>query len=110
MNMFIGIRGPAAATVVFDGHPLASADGGFDWGHNGSGPSNLAKAILGEYFFVTQPSEDSDQADAKRAFVERYFRKFREEVLSQIVSSTFQINLDQIGMWIASVEMHVEWR
>ncbi len=104
MNSFIGIRGTNTSTVVIDGRPLWSPDGGFDWGYNGAGPTSLAKAMLGEYFSMTFTGKAEDMEEARQDFIDRYFHKFRVEILAPITSATFQLNFDQIGAWIGMVE------
>lgn len=56
MKTYTGIRTEQGALVLVDGHPLAprldlanKSPTGFEWGYGGSGPGQLALAILADH-------------------------------------------------------------
>lgn len=89
MKVFKGQRGPQGTLVTVDGQPLAMhtelrdfKSDGFEWGYEGSGPSQLALAILAEH-------RGPDDAL-------RYFRHFMQTIIAEIESDEWTLTSDDI--------------
>ncbi len=89
MKVFKGQRGPQGTLVTVDGAPLPShtevrdfRSDGFEWGYEGSGPSQLALAILVEH-------RGPDDAL-------RHFRAFMQTVISEIEDDAWTLTSDDI--------------
>ena len=103
-NLYVGLRsgGRCVVTANFETLPPRfdlrnHSPDGFEWGYNGSGPSQLALAILA--------NEYGDQIATE------YYRDFREEFVSRIVTDKWTIDsatLDDIMSGIADREMDSE--
>ena len=64
---------------------------GFEFGYAGSGPSQLALAILADYL----------QDDAKAL---EYYYYFKMEVITQLRDDNFKLTADQVKYWVYSYE------
>jgi len=80
-------------TVSFDGHPLPPrhdvrnhSPTGFEWGYEGSGPSQLALAML----CALVPVEVAT----------KYYREFKSDRIANIESCTFCIHEDEVLEWL----------
>ncbi len=89
MKLFHGRRTATGTEVSVDGAPLdARLDlrdfraGGFEWGYEGSGPSQLALAIL------------ADHAGPEAAL--RDYRTFMRQVIAEIADDDWQLSADDI--------------
>lgn len=106
-----GIRTPLAErnTVVmnFDGAefwgnlPLYLSEvnhspTGFEWGYYGSGPSQLAYAILRSYFtFVEKLSVWSSREQARK-----HYMRFKEDHVARWKGEEWKITSDEIWVWL----------
>lgn len=61
---------------------------GFQWGYGGSGPAELARAILARVI-----------ADDDRARHPRCYQKFKEEVISRIRKDEFELDFKSVQGW-----------
>ncbi len=68
---------------------------GFEWGYSGSGPSQLAFAIMFEYGKSKFPKE----IDAYK-FAITYYMKFRDDYIASVQEPSFEISFDQIERWV----------
>lgn len=103
-NLYVGLRSGGRCTVAVNFEQLSPrwdlrnhSPDGFEWGYNGSGPSQLALAILA--------NEYGDDIALE------YYRDFREEFVARIVTDKWTINsetLDDIMSGIADKEMGSE--
>jgi hypothetical protein len=90
-----GIYG-AAVKVTVNGAPLPPRNDlfnysplGFEWGYHGSGPAQLALAILAHYL-----------GDDERALT--LHQRFKRDVIGELNRSTgWSINGDDIDLWLA---------
>lgn len=64
---------------------------GFEWGYAGSGPSQLALAIMADYL-----------KDDKKAL--EYYYYFKMEVITGLRGETFELTADQVRRWVYSYE------
>ena len=67
---------------------------GFEWGYTGSGPTQLAFAIMFEYAKSKFPLE----IDAYKYAIAHYI-KFRNDFIANVQESMFEISFDQIEAW-----------
>ena len=90
MKRYKGIRRGGKATVTVDNAPLDpyvnlrnfNADG-FEWGYEGSGPSQLGFAILVEHM------------GGEAAF--RHYRRFVRDVIAELDEKRWELNTHQIA-------------
>ena len=91
----IGLRDKGAVIVSIDGqtlHPYKSqqvynhSPSGFEWGYGGSGPCQLALAILLELY------------DRQTALA--YYKKFKGEFIATASYNGFVISSDSIDEWL----------
>ncbi|MDE0944683.1 MAG: DUF6166 domain-containing protein [Alphaproteobacteria bacterium] len=94
MKVYTGIREGEQVTVSVDGQPLdARLDlrdfhaSGFEWGYEGSGPSQLAVAIL------------ADHADPQTALGN--YRKFVQIFIAEIEGDSWRLTSDEINQRIS---------
>jgi len=71
---------------------------GFNWGYAGSGPSQLAFAILLEY---SQYLFDTEIEAVNHAL--KHYMAFRNEYIADIKSDKFEITFEQITQWLNKV-------
>lgn len=71
---------------------------GFNWGYMGSGPSQLAFAILLEY---SQYLFETEIEAFNHAI--KYHTAFRNEFIAAIRDDKFEITFDQITQWLNKV-------
>ena len=96
MTTYMGIRQGEVTTVTVDGAPLplrldlrAFSEEGFEWGYVGSGPNQLALAIL------------AHELGEKRALGN--YRSFCEVTLARLKMDTWVLEGDQIEMSLQGV-------
>jgi len=79
---------------------------GFEWGYYGSGPSQLAYAILHAYFFQNQ-SEKEEEAKRHEIADEKAFDLyvlFKQEVIGKWVNvAKWEISHEDINVWLWAV-------
>lgn len=69
---------------------------GFQWGYSGSGPAQLALAILSHHFNATGTGDDA-------MALERY-QTFKSQVLAAIYLRRWELTTDQIVDWLRTYE------
>jgi len=97
MKTYKGLRGAEGCLVTVDGAPLDPrhdlrrySEGSFEWGYDGTGPRQLALAILAEHF-----------GDSTRAL--DYHRVFAETVIAELKSDEWTLTADAIQQAIDQV-------
>ena len=101
MARFDGVRssGAGPGVVMVDGQPLDPrksqlirnhSPDGFNWGYAGSGPAQLALALLLEAF--------SDHPQASLLVAERQYQEFKRDVVSQMPLN-WSLTTDEILGW-----------
>ena len=115
MKVYSGRREGERVTVTVDGQPLDPClglrnfqAGGFEWGYGGSGPSQLALAILAEHAgpqaagvvedLVTGGAEVVPVALVHVPAVERHFV---QTVIAEIETGNWRLTSDEIDQRIA---------
>jgi hypothetical protein len=100
MKLYTGYRTVDGCVVLVDGHPLdprldvmSHSPTGFEWGYLGSGPSQLALAILLDHF----------GGKGKQRATELY-GTFLHRVVSNFARRGFAIDSKQIELWIKKIE------
>lgn len=96
MKMYTGYRDESGCDVFVDGEILDPkfdlinhSPDGFEWGYCGSGPSQLAFAILWDFL------ED-------KTLTPYLYQKFKFDVISHLAEDEFTLTGDQIQAWIDS--------
>lgn len=97
MKLYEGIRSPEGTQVNADGRPLDlrhdlrnHSPAGAEWGYSGSGPAQLALALLAD------ATGDDELAQA-------HYQRFKREVVAGFERDRFLITQAEIRCWIASV-------
>jgi hypothetical protein len=98
MTTYTGERSRSHVIVRVDGEPLCPrldlhplSLSGFDWGYAGTGPSQLALAILADHW----PSDEN------RAI--RSYRPFMRHVLARIRTDRWELSGDGIDKLLANI-------
>jgi hypothetical protein len=95
MKLFIGKRTKNGAEVFIDGEQLtlepslevySHSPTGFEWGYGGSGPSQLALAILLELY--------------GRSTALHYYQAFKYKFIVAAAQDGFVISSDDIDLWL----------
>lgn len=96
MKLYEGIRTPEGCRVTADGrlldlrHDLRNhSPDGAEWGYSGSGPAQLALALLAD------ATGDDDLA-------QRHYQRFKREVVAGFDRNRFLLTQAEIRGWIAS--------
>lgn len=86
-----GTRMPDGCRVTVNGVTLPPrtdlrnhSPDGFEWGYFGSGPSQLALAILADHFRYALGSDDADELAL------RYYQRFKEQVISRLAACQWE--------------------
>ena len=95
---YIGFRGPSGPQVLVDGWPLPlrldlrnHSPTGFEWGYGGSGPSQLALAIMADFF-----------GDDQKAL--GVYQDFKWDFLAGRTEDDWTITGDQVAAWLKARE------
>lgn len=90
---YSGIRTPNGVLVTIDGAALNPrtdlrnhSPTGFEWGYEGSGPAQLALAILCDFL-----------QDDRKAL--EYYQEFKRDILAPIGATSWTIKSDSITEW-----------
>lgn len=76
-------------------HHVKHSPTGFEWGYPGSGPAELARCILLDYFGgEAVGGEDMADAEGNR------YQRFKLARIAVIGSDTWEITSDEIATWI----------
>lgn len=99
MKIFRGVRTSSGCTVTVDDKPLSlcteivnHSPDAFEWGYGGSGPAQLALAILMECF------QNPEQA-------ERLHHGFKWKVIAAIQSDVWQMTDDEVIQALDKIEL-----
>ena len=67
---------------------------GFEWGYGGSGPSQLALAMLADTLYDRMPNKpEADRMTMK------VYQDFKRHIISGLPSSTWQLDQDAVFNW-----------
>jgi hypothetical protein len=90
-----GLRTPKGCLVTVDGAELQQrldvrkhSPTGFEWGFDGSGPAQLALAMLCDFF-----NGDTDKAL-------EYYQEFKRDIIAPIGQNTWTIKSESIVEWV----------
>ena len=99
MATYTGVRAGSRVVVLVDGAPLCPrldlhplCPSGFDWGYPGSGPSQLALALLADHWPL----------DENRALSE--YRRFMRQVIARISGDRWSLTGEDVDHLIG--DMH----
>jgi uncharacterized protein (DUF2249 family) len=97
MKTYVGVREGNQTTVTVNGKPLDprldlanKSPSGFEWGYLGSGPAQLALAILADHL------EDDRKAQS-------LFQRFKEHVIAPIQDDAWSIDSSEIDRALAEL-------
>lgn len=68
-------------------HHVRHSPDGFNWGYGGSGPSDLARCILIDYFGHPEPAEP-------------LYQDFKFEIVAGLPSARFTLTEEEIDSWM----------
>lgn len=94
-NMIVGIRKPIVTVHGRELRPGPSqklrnhSPSGFEWGYGGSGPSQLAMAILLEV------TGDKDVTG-------RHYQAFKNDFVSLFPHECFALTVEEVNIWLAA--------
>jgi len=117
MKIYEGKRTKDGCEVTVDGKPLPPrldlwnhSPAGFEFGYGGSGPAQLALAILADFFEVptAYESDDRHHPSAERAIRLHQFFKFL--VISGIKGDSFKLTADDVAQAVHELEREKEFR
>ncbi len=107
MKKFIGNRTATAVTVfVVDGpdHRLLELEPsfklarhsptGFEWGYSGSGPAQLALAMMLEYYLAAGASIE----DAGHTALAHH-QEFKRQIVANMPDTRWELTFDDIALW-----------
>ena len=69
---------------------------GFEWGYNGSGPTQLAYAILRSYFEIVEELN----IESARFQAQKFCFEFRQQFVSRWKKNEWKIDSEYIAIWI----------
>lgn len=98
MKTYIGVREGNRTTVTVNGEPLNprldlanKSPSGFEWGYLGSGPAQLALAILADYL-----------SDDKKA--QSLYQLFKEKAIAPIQEDAWSMDSSEIDRALAEIK------
>jgi hypothetical protein len=101
VKIYRGYRTPEGARVEVDGKPLRHyplhSPTGFEWGYGGSGPADLAVAILADVLGET-PTRDELNRGTPECW--RLHQEFKWDVVSLFDRDTWMLGEDRILAWL----------
>lgn len=71
---------------------------GFNWGYGGSGPAQLALAILMDFF-----SHEYTNGELARTNAVRYHQRFKEDIIAKIEGNHWSLNSSMIEAWFCGL-------
>lgn len=93
-RVYEGVRTPEGCQVTVDGQPLNPrfdlrnhSPDGFNWSYGGSGPAQLALALLADALGDDDLAQD-------------HYQKFKWQRIGAIKADTFRITQDEIRSWL----------
>jgi hypothetical protein len=70
---------------------------GFEWGYRGSGPAQLAYAILRTHFDIVGEC----LPEISKMFAARYYHDFKDEFVLHWKGDEWELSSDEIELWLA---------
>ena len=74
-------------------HHIKHSPSGFEWGYNGSGPTELARCILADHF-----NNDIEKIDRSQDM----YIKFRNEVIASMIYPAWIMDSNFLSEWMRS--------
>ena len=106
MSVYQGTRTPAGCMVTVDGEPLDPrldlrdhSPTGFNWGYSGSGPTQLALAILAHHFTRDDSVRVYCQAPKRIDLALGSYQAFKWDVISNL-PDTWEITSAEIDTFL----------
>jgi len=76
-------------------HHVMHSPAGFEWGYEGSGPADLARCILIDYF-----SGQTDFVAVATKLADKYYQGFKRNVIATIPGDRWLISEVEIEKWV----------
>jgi hypothetical protein len=70
---------------------------GFEWGYYGSGPSQLAYAILRSYYVLGEKLGNSEAA----RHAKQHYMRFKQDFVGKWGGDEWEITSDQVSFWLS---------
>jgi len=100
MKIYTGARSESGVTVLVNGRPLDlrldwhnHSPDGFEWGRDGSGPTQLALAILADFW-----------GPPFRALVMARHQKFKMDIVANFPLEGWELTGERIEKWLTEQE------
>ena len=74
---------------------------GFEWGYSGSGPAQLALAILLDYFGAGRRHQGQEKALC-------LYQRFKDAFIAPIRQPTWTITAEQIDAWVITMQKEAQ--
>lgn len=105
--LYLGTRTENGTVVTADGEPLPPrhdlfnhSPTGFEWGYGGSGPAQLALAILAHHLGSVIDTSHAKSAEAVDRAAVRLHQKFKWDVVSRWHDDQWILPASDIDAWI----------
>jgi len=106
MSVYKGTRTPQGCVVTVDGEPLDPrldlwnhSPTGFEWGYGGSGPAQLALAILAHHY-----RNDTLPPGGQTAI--RLYQRFKQIAVANFPQEGFEIDTNYVDLVIRKIHGH----
>lgn len=107
MSIYRGARTPWGCTVNVDGKPLDPrpdlrnhSPTGFEWGYGGSGPAQLALAILAHHYRNKDTLPPGDEVAIS------LYQRFKWLIVAKFPQKGFEIDTNYINLIIREIHGH----
>lgn len=81
---------------------------GFEWGYSGSGPADLARAIMIDYLAYADDPAGLMPLDRVQVLADEYYMAFKFEVVSGLPRDEWRMSANLVEQWKASYEERVK--
>jgi hypothetical protein len=112
-RIYSGVRDQGRAIVTVDGHRLAPrfdlrnhSPDGFEWGYQGSGPAQLALAILVDHLLVAGIPPNAPPWLGPVDLALRMYQQFKSEVVAELRGDTWTMNTTHVATWLVRTEIN----
>ena len=85
---------PGASQAIINHSP-----DGFEWGHEGSGPAQLALALLLHHSITPFP-HPKDQPWDRTAFIKAHYQEFKRQFIARVPEIGGRLDLAEVRGWV----------
>lgn len=104
MSIYKGVRTPQGCVVTVDSEPLDPrldlynhSPTGFEWGYGGSGPAQLALAILAHHYRDKKTLPPGDKVALS------LYQRFKREAVATFPQEEFEIDTNYVNLVIRKI-------